>query len=111
MYVSQSQHSQELRTAQQHTHVIIMNRIEKEEEDIVIVGAGLVGCLLACNLCRNMKKRVTVYERYQVRFHTSPSDDVATKRETLHRMYVRFPLQEDLSILSSRQEVFELLRS
>ena len=40
----------------------------EEKEDIVIVGAGLVGCLLAANLCRNMNKRVTVYERYQVRF-------------------------------------------
>ena len=39
----------------------------EEKEEVVIVGAGLVGCLLACNLCRNMNKRVTVYERYQVR--------------------------------------------
>ena len=40
----------------------------EDKEDIVIVGAGLVGCLLAANLCRNMNKRVTVSERYQVRF-------------------------------------------
>ena len=40
----------------------------EDKEDIVIVGAGLVGCLLAANLCRNMNKRVTVFERYQVRF-------------------------------------------
>ena len=43
-----------------------MSVTERREEGVVIVGAGLVGSLLACVLARR-KYKVAVYERQLVR--------------------------------------------